>query len=155
MRQQVGLGDKRAGNGDAHAHAAGKLAREFPRLAGEADAGERVGGATLAFGARDASEVERQPHVGGRPRPRHQRRVLEHEGEACPLRRRPKGRHARPSGRSSPATRRSSVLLPHPDGPITETNSPGVTARSTGASARVPSSKIFSAAAISMAGGEV
>ena len=46
----------------------------------------------------------------------------------------------------------SRVLLPQPDGPIRVTNSPSRTVRSTGASARVPFAKVFSADRTSTAG---
>ncbi len=39
-------------------------------------------------------------------------------------------------GEISPASIRSRVVLPHPDGPSSTTNSPGATSRSVGSSAR-------------------
>src|SRR6195952_205368 len=45
---------------------------------------------------------------------------------------------------SRPDAMRSSVLLPHPDGPTTVTNSPRFTTRSTPCSAMVPSGKVIS-----------
>lgn len=44
---------------------------------------------------------------------------------------------------SSPEAMRSRVLLPHPEGPTTETNSPLATVRSTPDSAVVPSGKVI------------
>ena len=74
-------------------------------------------------------ELERQPHIGRHRRPRHQGRLLEHETDRCApaAHRRPRRGHAiRPcDGALKPAMMRNAVDLPQPEGPSSDTNSPG------------------------------
>ena len=72
-------------------------------------------------------EVERQAHVGLDRRPRHQGGVLEDEAERRRLS--PFQLIAPALGSVRPAMRRSAVLLPQPDGPTSETNSPSLTVK--------------------------
>src|SRR5688500_10943065 len=51
--------------------------------------------------------------------------------------------HTPPVLRSRPDAIRSSVLLPHPDGPTTVTNSPGLTVNDVRSSACVPSGNVI------------
>ena len=76
-------------------------------------------------------ELERELDVAARREPREQRRLLEHEAGAAPL---DVDRALRSDGRDPP-TRLSSVLLPQPDAPRRQTNSPGPTASDTLSSA--------------------
>jgi hypothetical protein len=55
-------------------------------------------------------------------------------------------------GAMRPAIRLSSVVLPQPEGPSSVRNSPARMSRSTGASARVPFAKTFSAPAMATIG---
>ena len=88
-----------------------------------------------ASAPRHAGEVERQAHVGGDARPGHQGRVLENERQGAVPRRptasKPPRHHStRPSvGCWRLAIRARRVLLPQPDGPISDTNSPSPTRR--------------------------
>src|SRR5262249_10441263 len=54
-----------------------------------------------------------------------------------------------PLGSSSPATQRSVVVLPHPDGPSRETNSPSATSRSTPCTAVTPPNTLLSPSILS------
>ena len=80
-QKQIGRDHQAARDRDAHLHAAGKRARQGLCELVEADQGKCLGDARVALGARHAGQVERQAHVAGDARPRHQGRRLEHEGE--------------------------------------------------------------------------
>jgi len=73
-------------------------------------------GPTLA--ARHPAQLEGQRDVAAHGEPGEQRRLLEHEGGAALDVDRAGG------GESSPASRWRRVLLPHPDAPTRQTNSP-------------------------------
>ncbi len=81
-QQQPWTGDERAGDRDAHPHAAGELARQVTRVTVEADQLERSIGCRAALAPRDAAQGERQRDVVADGRPRQQRRVLEDVGDA-------------------------------------------------------------------------
>ncbi len=72
-------GDERAGNRDAHLHAAGELARIGAGKAVEPDRGDRLGDARRGGAAGGPGEAQRQIDVVGDGCPRHQRRLLEDE----------------------------------------------------------------------------
>ena len=121
MSSDVGVLGERAGQRDALAHAAGQLVR--PLVAEAAEVHERRAARRRA--ARRSRLAARRAACSASstlPRdrePREQRRLLEHQ----------RGAAARPStvpavGVSSPATRLSSVLLPQPEAPSRQTNSP-------------------------------
>ena len=82
--------------------------------------------------------LQPEHHIGEIGQMREQREVLEHQADAAPLRRLEAASPAtsrslirmRPAlGRSTPAASRSSVVLPQPDGPSSETISPGAMSR--------------------------
>ena len=73
----------------------------------------------------DARELQRELDVAAHRQPREQRGFLEHE-RRCGWRR---TSTVPDVGWSRPATRLSSVLLPQPDAPSRQTNSPGATSR--------------------------
>ena len=78
-QQDVGIGGQRAGDGDALAHAAGKLGRPAVGGVAEADHVDVAPHARLPLGARHALEdrVDGERHVGADGEPRHQRIGLE------------------------------------------------------------------------------
>ena len=110
-------------------HAAGELRRVSLGVGGEADRAQQLADAGSALPLRHADRLQRQRHVAGDGAPGQQR--------ACRspgTRPRPRARGLSPpplragpsrtSARRSPVTMRSSVVLPHPDGPTTQTNCP-------------------------------
>ena len=93
-------------------------------------------------------ELQRQADVARHRRPRHQRRLLEHEADlaACGAAMSPAPRHCdrcRCVGSVRPAISRSAVDLPQPEGPSSVTNSPGRTSRLKRSSATTPLAKIL------------
>ena len=130
--QDVGLLRERARERDALAHAAGELVRALVAEGAEVhEVEELVGlGPALAPSA-TLRELQRELDVAARGEPREQRR-LPGTSAWCARRRR---RRCRALGRSSPAMRLSSVLLPQPDAPSRQTNSPVATSRVTLSSA--------------------
>ena len=82
-QQQRRLGDQRAGDGNAHAHAARQFARIGAAELLQPDPVERRDDPRPRLLDRDALELERQQHVVEHARPRHQRRLLEHEADAA------------------------------------------------------------------------
>src|SRR5438132_3000517 len=81
-QQKFRLGDERACDGGAHLHPTRELARIALREAGKSDARERGVDARLRRRL-ETRELERQAHIRGDRRPRHQRRLLEHEADAA------------------------------------------------------------------------
>ncbi len=146
-QQQARLGDQRPGDGDAHLHAAGELARIGVAEAFQPDQFQRLGDGGLGLAAADPGELERQVDIGEDAGPGHQRRLLEHEadgaaalGVARRLARR-SSRCAPAVGSVRPAMRRSAVDLPQPEGPSSERNSPCRTSMSRPSSAVVELAK--------------
>jgi hypothetical protein len=80
-QQQARRHGERAGQRDAHLHAARQLARPGALEARQPDLDERLGRPRLALALRHAAQLERQGDVGERRRPRHQGRLLEDEAE--------------------------------------------------------------------------
>ena len=118
-------------------HALAHAARELVRIAvARSRRGRRARAsrapAPRASAARRAAELEPGGDVGERAAPRHQRVGLEHvAGVAVDARRAARRTRATlpDDGASSPAATLSSVDLPQPVGPTTETNSPGADRR--------------------------
>jgi hypothetical protein len=80
-QQELGLGDERAGDRDAHLHAARQFARIGLGEIGEADGAQHVHDARACRGLGDAVEPQRQVDIVVDRGPRHQRRFLEHEAD--------------------------------------------------------------------------
>ena len=80
-QQDLRMRHQRARDRDAHLHAAGEFARIGFLEALQPDQRQHLGRARLRLALADARERQRQHHVLQRVRPRHQRRVLEHEAE--------------------------------------------------------------------------
>ncbi len=80
-QQHARRGDQRARDRDPHPHAAGELARIGVGEFAKADARKRLHDARRGFVLADAGEFQRQIDVGEHRRPRHQRRLLEHEAD--------------------------------------------------------------------------
>jgi len=81
-QQQVGVGNERAGDRDAHAHAAGKLPRIGPFEPGEADGADLRGDPRALGRPHSPGQPEGEQHIVCDCAPRHQGRVLEHEADA-------------------------------------------------------------------------
>ena len=120
--QHVGLLGQRPGQGHPLAHATGQL---VGLLVDEAARGAPARAArppgVLRSAARHAAQPQGQLDVLAHGQPREERGLLEHQG-GLPL------RHGlrRPSGWSRPATRLSRVVLPQPEAPTRQTNSPAL-----------------------------
>ena len=139
-QQQRRVGGERPGDGDPLLHAARQLPRPVVGEVAELDELEHLERPLAPLGLVPALQLERQ---------------LDVLGDACASRTgRPAGTPCRSPGRGGPgaaglpltmtspvvgsmrlAMSRSSVDLPQPDGPISDTNSPGATVRSMSTSA--------------------
>ena len=158
-QQQRRVERERTGDRDAHLHAAGELPRVVLLEAGQLDEVEHLLHALVAALAVPAEHLERQARRSSRRcasrrapppgRPSRSRGRAAPDGRSC---RRPRPCPSVGSTRS-PITR-SSVDLPQPDGPISETNSPGWRSRSMSWRACVwPPSKVFVTCSIETAAG--
>ncbi len=78
-QQQVRPGDQGPGEGDAHRHAARKLARTSRQAVAQADGAQGLSGPTPRLFARDIGQLERQGDIGLDVGPGHQGGVLEDE----------------------------------------------------------------------------
>ena len=130
-QQHVGVLGERAGERDALAHAARELVRPLLGEVAEVHHLEQLVGARAALVAR------RRRRASARAR---RCRARSATGTARPPGTSARCGSARTStapdvGWSRPATRLSSVLLPQPDAPSRQTNSPGATSRVTPSSA--------------------
>ncbi len=140
-QQQLRLGDQRAGDRDAHLHAAGQFARIARAKSRKADAGQRI--------ARRAWRRARRRRPRDRAAAAHWRRRRPTASESAPGTRsrccaRPARQATEPAdGALRPAMMRSAVDLPQPEGPSSETNSPSRTSRSKPPSATVPRSNVL------------
>ena len=142
-QQQLRLGDQRAGDRDAHLHAAGQFARIGAARTRRSPTRSSAASTRVAPPvASSAVEIERQQHVVERRSP---------TASASAPGRRSRSARARPEsqpaaghstapavGSLNPAMMRSAVDLPQPDGPSSARNSPARTSSSSLASARVP-----------------
>ncbi len=138
-QQHARRGDQRARDRHPHPHAAGQFARIGLGEIGKADARQRLHDARRGRGPVDAGELQRQEDVAEHRRPRHQRRLLEHEADAAArVARRSRQVTVPRVGSLRPAMMRSAVDLPQPDGPSSDRNSPSRTSRSSPSSASVP-----------------
>ena len=82
QEQEIRLGDEGAGEGHAHGHAAGQLARAGVEPVAECHGGEGFGCADAGFGARHAGQLKRQGDIGQGVGPGHQGGRLEDEAGA-------------------------------------------------------------------------
>ena len=151
-QQDRRLVGERARDRDALLHAAGQLPRVVVDEARQPDGLDRVLDEPRPLGAREPLVPQRQQHVVPHRRPRHQRAavLLEDERHLLGRRRSRACRAAAPRrcvGRSRPPMHLSSVVLPQPDGPTTQTNSPSSTVKVTSPTACVA----FGAAAVGLA----
>ena len=141
-QQHLGPVDQRAGQRDPLPLAAGELVRPPLAVPLEPDGGQRLLGPAAALLALDlldpqaVLDVRRARPCAGRSRS---------PGRRCSRRARCGGRSVtslvaeqdRPAvGRSKPATSRSTVVLPEPEGPSIEKNSPSAISRSRSSTAR-------------------
>jgi hypothetical protein len=134
--QHAGPVDERPGEGDPLPLAAGELRGLALVVALEADHPERVGDPPAAFLLRDLLDEEAVLDVLRHGHVREQRVVLEHGVDVAFERRLAADVLAMEEdpalvGSSKPAIIRSVVVLPEPDGPSIEKNSPSRTSRST------------------------
>src|SRR5262249_29903743 len=152
-QQELRLGDERARDRGAHLHAARELARIALRESGKTDARERRIDARWRVRP-EPGKLQRQAPAPGPPRPRPPppfaaavaRGISVGSWNPKPIRRGAASLAASASSHSTvplvgslkPAMMRSAVDLPQPDGPSSETNSPGRTSRSRRPSATTP-----------------
>ena len=118
--QDVALLGQRAGQGHALAHAARELVGLAILEPAQLHQAEQLGGPLAALGLADAAEAQGQLDVAAHGQPGEERR---RPGTSCA------GRPVRCTSPavalSRPATRLSRVVLPQPDAPTRQTNSPG------------------------------
>ena len=143
-QQQGGALGERAGDGDPLLHAAGELGRAVPGELRQPDELEQLARPGTALAAVPAVQLKRQLDVGQDRPPIEQPGLLERDpvvlveaGPPCGLAVDPHRRRWSAGRRS--ATMRSSVDLPQPDGPISDTNSPRSTRQVDVLAARGPS----------------
>ena len=131
VEQQHGRAqDQRPGQRDALLLAAGELVRAALAELAELDQLERLLDAPVALAARDLLVAQAEGDVVEHVEVREQRVALEDGVDVAPLAAAPAARSVPSSrispavGRSKPAIIRSVVVLPQPDGPSSEKNSP-------------------------------
>ena len=124
-QQHLGVLRERAGERDPLAHAARELVRSRLGEVAEVHHLEQLSVRVRRSSRADPAQLQRELDVAPRRQPREQRRLLEHQPGAV----RPDTSTVPDVGWSRPATMLSSVLLPQPDAPSRQTNSPGATSR--------------------------
>ena len=141
-QQQAGVLGEGPGQGGPLAHPPGELVRTFRPEPAEVDPLEQFGRRGPPLGLGDAPQSQWELHVRRNREPREERRVLEEHGQRRPVRAGVRaGTSTVPAvGRSRPAIRLSRVVLPHPEAPTRQTNSPGATSSETSWRATTPDS---------------
>ena len=137
-QQYLGADAKPARKIDALLHAAGKLFRVVIGELRHVDRGERLHRAVAPAGVVDALEFERQAEILDHRVPGQQRALLEHKAMSFgrgPFTGAPSTVTEPAVASSIPPIMASSVLLPQPEGPSRQTNSPWPISSETSSSA--------------------